>query len=213
MKMIKLYRPAVIIPENILIGPVKNFMTPTRTIHMVQISDATNPHLLLATEVFYSHRGILREEGVIAYSPNGLATCALTRLEQQVAQCLQMWASNTPCQELPSWLMDALKADNLTLCPTAPAGRTTWFKLAVDCNLYNWAGDMRNDHLKSNIGKSTGPGYYQLLLRPISTYVGPHNVGNHVASLHIRVAQIRYLPTLDEQVQRKTTKCLLKDEL
>jgi hypothetical protein len=126
--------------------------------------------------------------------------------ESRVAPLLRDAVKST--SPLPAVLRDAYLRHPY-LRPTFRSERNiTWFTLSPGCAYFNWQGQ----HIAANQMVNT-PGEYQFILRCNGIYMGSHGSLDNVASLNLRIAQIRYRP-IDIFIDDYSlpAKCMMTDE-
>ena len=188
LSIIDINEPNVSLPD-FKIGSYWNHNAPNYTFHMLGLRSP----LLIATEPFYTNVGLIHKKGIIAYKPTQFAIENMNHIESSLERSIQEWVEKYDGENIPSRFITAFKNPSFNLRPTIRSDAFTGLKLAKDVRCFEWFGNTWN-------GAAIGPGRYQLLLKASGFFLGSHGESDYVASLHLRVCQIKYAPAEEESI-------------
>ena len=202
MALPRMYNFGDVIPAPTL-HPLKKFRYNSLNLHFVPLS-VDNQAILLRSPALFLNAGPAKYNGYLPIgTEDGLLKSTLTKLEEEVTRVLL--AHSEEClNNLPKTLKEGFNRTP-QLRPSCRGDRDVYFaKNAQDVQYYDWEGNP----LPTAPGES---GEYQLLFRIANIFFGNHGLDQHVASLHVRIAQVRYRPAEAERVSRHLPCCLLFD--
>lgn len=189
---------AMAMPEmpTLHVGPYKTVKTSERTLHFVSLTSDKNETICFESAEFYSFGGVVNDQ-VIGYPdvvdsssidcPRDHLRSNISYTEFGVEGLLTAYLKKNPDCGLSN-TMRTLYMANPVIRPTFKEGSDIyWAKLGRHTRCFDWEG-------KPIKAKDMGPGRYQFVLRCTGIYIGQHGESNYVASLNMRVIQIRHQP-------------------
>ena len=192
------------------VGPHRVVKMAEKTVNFVNVKAAGFSDIYITSPVFTSVNNKVANGECIGYPilpvNNGGEYDILQQhiewLEKTVAERLTTFLSQPNCSVNKP--LKEIYLDNPVLRPTFRAGSNMfWAKLAKNCRAFNWGGE-------SMKLKDMGPGRYQFVLRVNGIFVGHHGDSDYVASLNLRVIQLRHEPCEIEAGNIPQT-CLMSD--
>ena len=164
------------------------------TIPLIRVRSKLGEVIMIQTESFYLHHGPVKtQDGTYLFakceedSPqlHSLITRLESAAELSLKSSLQTNELNIPDKYRRTLYRESDEDKNLR--PTYNPTGTAFFKLAADCQVYNWMG-------RQTVKEELDRGRYQIILRASNIYIGQHGHTPFPASLQFKVAQIRYDP-------------------
>ena len=201
-----------VMPNIPAVGPHRVVKMAEKTVNFVNVKAAGFSDIYITSPVFTSVNNKVANGECIGYPilpvNNGgggeydILQQHIEWLEKTVAERLTTFLSQPNCSVNKP--LKEIYLDNPVLRPTFRAGSNMfWAKLAKNCRAFNWGGE-------SMKLKDMGPGRYQFVLRVNGIFVGHHGDSDYVASLNLRVIQLRHEPCEIEAGNIPQT-CLMSD--
>ena len=191
------------------VGPHRVVKMAEKTLNFVKVTDAIGSDILFTSPVFSSSNKVPNE--CIGY-PVLLVEDELNRdhlkgnvqwIEWTASQKLHEFVKKPDCGV--SKPLRELYCAKPELRPSFRHGADIyWAKYAKNCLGFNWAGEPMKL-------KDMGPGRFQLVLRLNGIFMGQHGDTDYVASLNLRVIQVRHEPSVIEGGGNIPQTCLMSD--
>jgi hypothetical protein len=178
---------------SVQVGPHRIFKTAEKSLHFIDVSTISKgdfgKSLVFQSPEFNSMTGIVKSE-VIGYPildiDDELRACVST-MEKTIEEALVQFLKSSATPHLPKTLREMFISIPV-LRPSFKANSDIyWAKLSPTTQYYTWEGE-------PTAAVSMSAGRYQFILRCNGVYLGQHGDGEYVASLNLRVAQLRHRP-------------------
>jgi hypothetical protein len=204
----------VVLPD-VNVGPHRKYKAAEKTLHFVNVSNTRGSCLLFKSPEFVSVKGPVGEvigypftQDVMSPFPVDYLEFNVKSMESVIEGNLGQFLRIATTPDLNPTLRE-LYLSKPKLRPTFRNFNETegiyWAKLTVNTLYYNWHGAAINP-------SELGPGRYQFLLRCNGVYMGQHGDSSYVASLNLRVVQVRFEPMDLMRGMTLPTTCLLNDD-